>query len=115
MNTEIKVLILFTFLIGIAVYFGTPEYKYNSTVRFIRYDKKIWDNANAVDLTWQFGIIKNRALLWVNYENPTRQFYSSGGFHITLSFLQSHSFFGADLNNNKQCLSFYFFTEYSEG
>jgi hypothetical protein len=84
-------------------------------MKLFQFDKKIWDNDNTVDHTWQFGIIKNRALLWVNYENPTKHFYSSGGFHITLSFLQSVSFFGVELNNNKQCLSFYFFTEYSEG
>jgi hypothetical protein len=51
----------------------------------------------------------------VNYENPTNHHYSSGGFHITLSFFQSDSLFGAELNNDKQCFAFYFFTEYFEG
>ena len=83
-------------------------------MKLFQFDKKLWDN-DKVSRTLQFGIIKNRALLWVlwvNYENPTNQYYSSGGFHITLSFLQSDSLFGAELNNNKQCFSFYFFTQY---
>ena len=83
-------------------------------MKFIQYDQKVWDNGET-SRTWQFGILKNRSFLWVNYENPTKQYYSSGGFHITLSFLQSDSLFGAELNNNKHCLSFYFFTEYFEG
>ena len=83
-------------------------------MKFFQFDKQIWDN-DEVSHTWQFGIIKNRALLWVNYENPTKQLYSSGGFHITLSFFQSETLLGAELNNNKQCFSFYFFTQYFEG
>ena len=83
-------------------------------MKLFQYDKKTWDNGETSH-TWQFGIIKNRSFLWVNYENPTAQYYCSGGFHMRFSFLQSDSLFGAELNNNKQCLSFYFFTEYFEG
>ena len=85
-------------------------------MKLFQFDKKLWDN-DKVSRTLQFGIIKNRALLWVlwvNYENPTNQYYSSGGFHITLSFL-TDSLFGVELNNNKQCLAFYFFSEYFSG
>jgi hypothetical protein len=83
-------------------------------MKLLQYDEKTWDNGETSH-TWQFGILKKRSLLWVNYENPTNHFYSSGGFHIELSFLQSDSLFGVELNNNKQCLAFYFFTEYFEG
>jgi len=50
----------------------------------------------------------------VSYENPTSHYYSSGGFHFTLSFLSS-SLFGIELNNDKQSLAFEFFTEYFDG
>jgi len=81
--------------------------------KLFQYDKKIWDDGDT-DYTWQFGILKNRSFLWVSYENPTSHYYASGGFHINLSFLSS-SLFGIELNNNKQCLAFEFFTEYFEG
>ena len=81
--------------------------------KLFQHDKKIWDDGDT-DYTWQFVILKNRSFLWVSYENPTRHYYSSGGFHINLSFLSS-SLFGIELNNNKQCLAFEFFTEYFEG
>jgi len=83
-------------------------------MKLFQYDKKTWENGETSH-TWQFGILKNRSFLWVNYENPTNHHYSSGGFHITLSFFQSDSLFGAELNNDKQCFSFYFFTEYFSG
>ena len=83
-------------------------------MKLFQYYKKTWENGETSH-TWQFGILKNRSFLWVNYENPTNRHYSSGGFHITLSFFQSDSLFGAELNNDKQCFSFYFFTEYFSG
>jgi hypothetical protein len=82
-------------------------------MKIFKFDKKVWDNGE-ISYTWQFGIIKNRSLLWVSYENPTSHYYSSGGFHINLSFLSS-SLFGIELNNDKQSLAFEFFTEYSGG
>jgi len=81
--------------------------------KLFQFDKKVWDDG-LTDYTWQFVILKNRSFLWVSYENPTRHHYSSGGFHINLSFLAS-SLFGIELNNNKQCLAFEFFTEYFDG
>jgi hypothetical protein len=81
--------------------------------KLFQYDKKVWENAET-SYTWQFGIFKNRSFLWVNYENPTSQHWSSGGFHIVFSFLSS-SLFGVELNNDKQSLAFCFFTEYFEG
>ena len=38
-------------------------------MKLFQYDKKTWDNGE-VNHTWQFGIIKNKSLLWVNYETP---------------------------------------------
>jgi hypothetical protein len=81
-------------------------------MKLFQYDEKVWDDID-VNRLWQFGIVKNTSLLWVRYENPTHQFFASGGFHVLLSFLAS-SFFGIELNNNKQCIAFEFFTEYSE-
>jgi hypothetical protein len=82
-------------------------------MKLFQYDKKVWYDEETSH-TWQFGILKNRSFLWVNYENPTHSYYSSSGFHINFSFLAS-SLFGVELNNNKQCFAFYFFTEYFEG
>jgi hypothetical protein len=82
-------------------------------MKLFQYDKKVWDN-DETSHTWQFGIFKNRSFLWVNYENPTSQRWSSGGFHIDLSFLSS-SFFGVELNDDKQSFAFYFFGEYFTG
>jgi hypothetical protein len=82
-------------------------------MKLFQYDKKVWEN-DEVNHIWQFGILKNRSLLWVSYENPTSHYYSSGGFHFTLSFLSS-SLFGIELNNDKQSLAFEFFTEYFDG
>jgi hypothetical protein len=75
--------------------------------KLFQYDKKVWDDGQTSH-TWQFVILKNRSFLWMNYENPTCHHWSSGGFHITLSFLAS-SFFGVELNNDKQSLAFEFF------
>jgi hypothetical protein len=82
-------------------------------MKLFQYDKKVWENGETSH-TWQFVILKNRSFLWVSYENPTSHYYSSGGFHINLSFLAS-SLFGIELNNDKQSLAFEFFTEDFEG
>ena len=82
-------------------------------MKLFQYDKKVWEGGETSH-TWQFGILKNHSFLWVNYENPTAHHWSSGGFHVTLSFLAS-SLFGVELNNDKQSLAFEFFTEYFEG
>lgn len=82
-------------------------------MKIFQYDKKVWENGDIYH-TWQFGILKNRSFLWMSYDNPTKQFFSSGGFHVSLSFL-ANSLFGVELNNNKQCLAFEFFSEYFSG
>jgi hypothetical protein len=82
--------------------------------KLFQYDKKVWDNGET-DRTWQFGVINNRSLLWVNYENPSSLVHSNGGFHIMLSFLTSSSLFGVDFQVGKVGLSFNFFTEYFDG
>ncbi len=82
--------------------------------KLFQYDKKVWDN-DETDRTWQFGVINNRSLLWVNYENPSSLVHSNGGFHIMLSFFTSSSLFGVDFQLGKVGLSFNFFTEYFDG
>ncbi len=79
-----------------------------------QYNLKVWDNGET-DRTWQFGIINNRSLLWMNYENPSSLVHSNGGFHVMLSFLTSSSLFGVDFQVGKVGLSFHFFTEYFDG
>jgi hypothetical protein len=79
-----------------------------------QYNLKVWDDGDT-DRTWQFGIINNKALLWVHYENRSSLVYSNGGLHILLSFFTSSSLFGADFQVGKVGFSFNFFTEYFEG
>jgi hypothetical protein len=79
-----------------------------------QYNLKVWDDGDT-DRTWQFGIINNKALLWVHCENPSSLVHSNGGFHIMLSFLTSSSLFGVDFQVGKVGFSFNFFTEYFEG
>ena len=83
-------------------------------MKLFQYDKKVWDDGDT-DRTWQFGIINNRSLLWVNYEYPSRLVHSNSGLHIMISFLTSSSFLGVDFQVGKVGLSFNFFTEYFEG
>jgi hypothetical protein len=82
-------------------------------MKLLKYDKQHWDN-DEVSRTWQFGIIKNRALLWVNYETPGGIIHSSGGINILFSFFGS-SLFSVDFQQYKFGLAFGFFTEYFEG
>jgi hypothetical protein len=78
--------------------------------KLFQYDKKVWDDGIA-DHTLQFGILKNRSLLWVHYEDfPTNH----NGLHILFSFFTS-SLFGVDFQVGKYVLSFNFFAEYFEG
>lgn len=67
-----------------------------------------------VDHTWQFGIIKNRALLWVNYTNPGCIVHSSGGINILFSFFGS-SLMSVDIQQQKFSFAFGFLTEYFDG
>ncbi len=63
--------------------------------------------------TWQFGIIKNRALIWVGFETPGKIIHSSGGINILFSFFGS-SLFGVDFQQRRFCLAFAFITEYDD-
>ena len=83
-------------------------------MKFFQYDKKVWDDGDT-DYTWQFGIIKNRSLLWVHYDYPTRLVHSNGGLHILLSFFTSSHLLGADFQLGKIGFSFNFFAEYFDG
>jgi hypothetical protein len=82
-------------------------------MKLFQYDKKTWDN-DEVSHTYQFGIIKNRSLLWVCYETPGGIIHSAGGINILFSFFGS-SLFGADLQQRTFNLGFHFFTECFEG
>jgi hypothetical protein len=82
-------------------------------VKFFQFDKKVWDDGDTSH-TWQFGILKNRSLLWVDYETPGGIVHSSGGFNILLSFFGS-SLFSVDIQQRSFCLAVGFFTEYVEG
>jgi hypothetical protein len=82
--------------------------------KLFQYDKRTWYDEET-DHTWQFGIINNRSLLWVNYEYPSSLVHSNGGFHIMLSFLTYSSLFGVDFQLGKVGFSFNFFTEYFGG
>ena len=83
------------------------------TSKLFQHDKKVWENGETSH-TWQFGVINNRSLLWVNYENPSRLVFSDGGLHILFSFF-TNSLFGVDFQVGKVGLSFNFFTEYFDG
>ena len=67
-----------------------------------------------IDHTWQFGIIKNRALLWVNFESPGGVIHSSGGINILFSFFGS-SLMSVDLQQQRFTFAVGFFTEYFDG
>jgi len=82
-------------------------------MKLFQYDKKVWEDGDT-DHTWQFGIFKNRSLLWVSYESPGRIIHSSGGIKILLSFF-GNSLFGIDIQQESFGLGFAFFTEYLKG
>ena len=82
-------------------------------MKLFQYDKKTWDNGE-VDNTWQFGIIKNKALLWVNFETPGGIVHSAGGINILFSFFGS-SLFSVNLQQYRFSLGFDFFTDYFTG
>jgi hypothetical protein len=79
-------------------------------MKLFQYDKKVWED-DDIDHTWQFGIFKNRSLLWVSYESPGRIIHSSGGIKILLSFFGC-SLFSIDIQQRRFLLAVAFFTEY---
>lgn len=78
-----------------------------------QYNLKVWEGGET-SRTWQFGIINNRSLLWVNYEFPGGIIHSTGGINILLSFFGS-SLFEIELQQRKFSLAVAFFTEYFDG
>jgi hypothetical protein len=67
-----------------------------------------------IDHTWQFGIIKNRALFWVNCTNPGCIVHSSGGINILFSFFGS-SLISVDIQQQRFSFAFGILTEYFDG
>lgn len=84
------------------------------TTKFFQYDKKTYQDSE-VTRTYQFGIIKNKSLFWVNYETPSKMIHCSGGLHILLSLFTSTSLFEIDFQQCRFSLSFAFFTDYFNG
>jgi hypothetical protein len=67
-----------------------------------------------IDHTWQFGIINDISLLWVNFESPGGVIHSSGGINILFSFFGS-SLMSVDIQQQSFSFAFGFFTEYFDG
>jgi hypothetical protein len=82
-------------------------------MKLFQFDKKTWDNGE-VSQTWQFGIIKNKSLLWVCWETPGVVIHSSGGINILFSFF-GNSLMSVDIQQHTFGLAFGFFTDYFEG
>ncbi len=61
--------------------------------------------------TWQFGIINDISLLWVNFESPGNVIHSSGGINLLFSFFGS-SLMSVDFQQRKFSLAVAFITEY---
>ena len=66
-----------------------------------------------VTRTWQFGIIKNKSLLWVSCETPGKIIHSSGGINLLFSFF-GNSLMSVDFQQRRFCLAFAFITEYDD-
>ena len=64
--------------------------------------------------TWQFGIIKNKSLLWVCCESPGGLIHSAGGINILFSFF-GNSLMSVDFQQRTFGLAFGFLTEYFDG
>jgi hypothetical protein len=81
--------------------------------KFFQYDKQNYQDGE-VSQTWQFGIIKNKSLLWVCYETPGGLIHSAGGINILFSFF-GNSLFSVDFQQRTFGLAFAFFAEYFDG
>ena len=81
-------------------------------MKLFQYDEKTWINGE-VSHTWQFGIVKNTSLLWVNCETPGGIVHSAGGINILFSFFGS-SLMSVDLQQQRFSLAVAFFTEYDD-
>ena len=83
-------------------------------MKLFQYNKKNWFNDEMVNHIWQFGIIKNKTLLWVYCETPSGIIHVAGGINILLSFFGS-SLFAVSIQQQKFNLAFHFFTDYFTG
>jgi hypothetical protein len=83
-------------------------------MKLFQHNKKKWFNDEMVNNIWQFGIIKNKTLLWVYCETPGLTIHCAGGINILLSFFGS-SLFAVDIQQQKFNLAFHFFTDYFTG
>jgi len=84
-------------------------------MKLFQYDKKVWDTGNDVSHTWQFGIIKDKSLLWVNYETPGAHYSATGGLNILISLVSHSSLFGVSFQHRKFEFAFHLFTDYFDG
>ena len=82
-------------------------------IKLFQYDKKAW-GGGEVNRTWQFGIIKNKSLLWVCCDNPGGIIHSAGGIHILFSFF-GNSLMSVDFQQRRFGLAFGILTEYFDG
>jgi hypothetical protein len=83
-------------------------------MKLFQYDKKVWEDG-TIYRTWQIGILKNKSLLWVNYEDSSQITEPCGPLYLGLSLFGS-SFIGFDLQiKNQKSFSIHVFTEYDEG
>ena len=81
-------------------------------MKLFQHDKKVWDDGDTSH-TWQFGIVKNTSLLWVNCETPGCIIHSSGGIKILFSFFSS-SLMSVDLQQQRFTFAVALFTEYDD-
>ena len=82
-------------------------------MKLFQHDKQTYQDGE-IDNTWQFGIIKNRALLWVNYETPGGVIHSSGGINILFSFFGS-SLMSVDIQQQRFSFAVAFFADFFDG
>ena len=79
-------------------------------MKLFQHDKKVWEDGETSH-TWQFGIINDISLLWVNFESPGGVIHSSGGINLLFSFF-GNSLMSVDFQQRRFCLAFAFITEY---
>ena len=86
-------------------------------MKLYQHDKQTYQDGE-VSHTWQFGIIKNKSLLWVNYESPGGLIHSTGdfggGINILFSFFGS-SLMSVDFQQRTFGLAVAFITDYFDG
>ena len=79
-------------------------------MKLYQHDKQTYQDGEVTH-TWQFGIINDISLLWVNFESPGNVIHSSGGINLLFSFFGS-SLMSVDFQQRKFSLAVAFITEY---